>query len=210
MALPNEVRTKLVNSGTGVQVIKGSISENTGFIEGIVLAYSNLVHKPIVIIIATFLIFEYLALESSIGGPIHEIKAIAQEIQLRNDTSLTEKTIAKSVFMFFNYLSKFERFLIVLGFAWLPYVAKPSTNSLYICICHTLLAFLMRGWHTFTFILLANFHYVFMALRKPGHKLVVIILAIVVFFAGIDIGGKPIINKRSPITTRPSTATTII
>lgn len=199
----SDTSKKIIDTSTGIQIVKGSITAKTSFFEAIILAYSNLVHKPAILLLGIVLVLEYISIEAKAPTPLIQIKNITEILIKKPDIPEWELSVANLILRVIEVLLKYELSLVPILFCWLPYFAKPSTNSIVICSIHSLVIFLMRDWHTFVFILLANFHYIFAALRDPKHKILISIIAVLVFYVGIEVGGKSILdrNKRSVLSS---------
>jgi len=162
-------------------VIRGRQAVDTGFIRSISLAYLNLVHRPLVIILGAVLIFSYLSIETSTSGPFHEIKRSADNIQASNTSQKWEVAIAYLLSEAMGVILKYEKQVVAIGFAWLPYLAKPSTESKYLSVLHSLIIFIFQLWHYFSFIiLLANAHFIFISLRNRDHRQWIMIIVIAI------------------------------
>jgi hypothetical protein len=179
-------RTRLVNN-RGIQVIKGGQTVDQGFFSGIVAAYANLVNNPVVLILGAFLLFIYIAEEGQ-DGPLKILDNILKDLNGKA-TAGWEKGLLSLLIKLVAFLIKYKIQFVQLGFAWLPYLVKPSNNSLYLSIVHSLLIFLMRHWNHLLFILLSQSHFIFVSLRRPLHKLFIIVLTIVFLFVEVEIGG---------------------
>lgn len=198
-------QARIVNTSSGIQVVKGSINENAGFFTAITTAYTNLVHRPIVLILGTFLALEYLAIESKLETPLNQINDKLNQIMNSTESAQWEIALAGYISFVARFLMTFETRLVMVGFAWLPYLAKPSSNSGIISLIHSLIGFIARDWHTFTYILIANFHLVFVSVRNPIHKTAILILGIIVIYVGVEVGGKSILPTNTKDKSKPHT-----
>lgn len=122
-------RSRLVNQTTGIQVIKGGQTGNEGFFHAIVASYANLVNNPIVLIIGAVLLFTFIAEEGQLGPLEHFRNAINNT--LSPDTPGWERSLMNFTTKLLDFLIRYKSQFVITGFAWLSYLAKPSTNSLY-------------------------------------------------------------------------------
>lgn len=185
----NAARPRLVDSQTGIQVIKGGITRDTSFLDSCVSAYANLVNQPVTLLLGAFLTFMYLAEEAKTDGPLEAIKEIMEPISNSSDI-LWEKRFAHGAIKVLDFLIRWKFQFIAVGYAWLPYMAKPSRNSMGLSIVHTFLIFLMRKWSTLTFILVAHAHFLFVSLRKPIYKMIIILLVIAFLFLDVEFNAR--------------------
>lgn len=183
----NTPRPRLVDARTGIQVVKGGIRQDTSFLASIVAAYANLVNQPLTLFIGAFLIFTYLAEQAGESGPLEAIKDLLEPIHNKSNGMQIEKQAAYGGLKLIDFLIKWKTQLIDMGFAWLPYLAKPSTSSMYISVVHSIMIFLLRNWSSLTFILISQAHFLFVSLRKPVHKLLIILIAIAFLFLDIEL-----------------------
>jgi hypothetical protein len=198
-------RVKLVDPNTGIQVVKGSISKDATFVQALLASYTNLTHNPAALIVGAILLFTYLSIEAGTPTPFRQIHDKLHLIINDTDATRWEVALAKALVVLFDFILKYENQIVVIGFAWVPVLVKPSTNSIILATVHSFIVFILRDWHSFTFMLLANAHLIYVSMRNPLHKLIVIIITIGVFFAGVEIGGKPIFSPG--VKPRVSTTT---
>lgn len=184
-------RTRTTDA-TGVALIKGGITANMSFVSSILAAYTNLVNNIPVLIISIFLIFIWIAEENRSDGPLENIRLLLSDIRVEYNW---ERQLVNLLDFIVKFLIRFKIQFIQIGFAWLPYFAKPSSNSLYLSILHSLTIFVMRKWSSVVFFLISNFHFLFLSLRSPTHKMIILIIAIFLLFVEINIGGKPLLDK---------------
>lgn len=197
-------KVKLVDATSGIQVIKGSIAKDATFIQAITASYTNLTHNPAALILGSILLFTYLSIEAKTPTPFYQINDRLNVIINDTNAAQWEVALARAFSVVFKFILKYEKQLTVIGFAWIPVLVKPSTNSIILATVHSFIVFVLRDWQSFTFILLANSHLIFVSVRNPLHKLLIVILTIGIFFAGIEIGGKPVYS----VTGQPSQSQT--
>lgn len=195
-------RTRTTDA-TGVALIKGGITANMSFVSSISAAYTNLVNNVPVLIISVFLIFIWIAEENRSDGPLENIRLLLNDIKVEYNW---ERQLVNLLDFIVKFLIRFKVQFIQIGFAWLPYFAKPSSNSLYLSILHSLTIFVMRKWSSVVFFLISNFHFLFLSLRSPTHKMIILIIAIFLLFVEINIGGKPLLDKEMATAANPNMA----
>lgn len=183
-------RPKLISSG-GIQLIKGGISIDASFLDSVVAAYANLVNRPLVLMLGALLAFVYVAEETQKDGPLEVLSVMLADIQAGSNITW-ERTLCAQAVKFVNMLVTYKFQLITVGFAILPYLAKPSSNSMYISAVHVVFIFLMRSWSSMTFIVLSQAHFLFASLRKPCHKLFIIIATIILLFVQFEVSATPV------------------
>ena len=195
-------RNRVVDT-TGLTVVKGGITANMGFLSSVLAAYTNLVNNIPVLITAIFLIFVWIAEENKTDGPLENIQSLLTDIKVEYSW---ERQLVNLLEFLVKFLIKFKIQFIQVGFAWLPYFAKPSSNSMYLSILHSLTIFVMRKWSSVVFFLIANFHFLFLSLRSPTYKMVILIIAIFLLFVEINIAGKPLLDKENATATNNNVA----
>ena len=140
-------RNRVVDT-TGLTVVKGGITANMGFLSSVLAAYTNLVNNIPVLITAIFLIFVWIAEENKTDGPLENIQSLLTDIKVEYSW---ERQLVNLLEFLVKFLIKFKIQFIQVGFAWLPYFAKPSSNSMYLSILHSLTIFVMRKWSSVVF-----------------------------------------------------------
>lgn len=73
--------------------------------------------------------------------------------------------------------------LLIFGIAWLSCLVRPLRINIArfsVCFFHFLLIFCLRDWH-FSNFMLANAHFLFVALRNSSHTLIIFVLTLIYY-----------------------------
>lgn len=189
----NDTKPKIMRSD-GITYIKGGQYVNEGFMTAVMKSYSNLTNQPAALIFLIFMIFVFLSEYNTTTGPLEELNTRLDKIA-KGGTNAFERSFANALVIVLKILVKYKAMFIKLGFVWFVYMVKPSSNNLYVCLVETFVIFLLRDWSVLSFVLLSQAHFIYTSVRTPSHKLFTFILAIVLIFLGVDIGGLSINTK---------------
>lgn len=196
------VRKTIVDASTGVQVVKGGQRYGMSLPEEVVASYTNLVNNSTAMLFLIFLLFVYAAEENDTEGPLEKIQDIINSITNDPDTAQWEKSFARGLSIINRFLIKYKTEFILTGFAWFPYLAKPSTNNVIMSTAHTILIFLMKStWSFATFFFLSQAHFLYTSVRTPSHKIIILLVTVFALFTDLEIEAKFFGKSKIPSST---------
>lgn len=177
---------------SGRQMVKHGSTGNETFYEAIIISYSNLMNHLHLVIFYVFLagvfVFE---LADDKSGPLEMILKTCESINSDDKALAFEKPIAKFLIWLINLLLPYKLKFIAAAFAFFAYSFKPSRSNLWVGVIVVLMIFLLRDWNALDFILFSQLHHIFVSVRNPFHKLVVLTLGIFIFFVAVQLGKSP-------------------
>lgn len=205
--VPADRTSKLVDTSSGIQIIKGGQAADEKFVDSIIKSYTNLVNNPIAMITLIFLVFAIIAENGAIEGPIEALADLINK-QLTIEHPGWKKVIfnflASSVKILIN--NKIE--LLGIGLMWVPYMVKPSGNNLFVSSFATVLVWLMADWSLIDIFVLSQLYFLFVSIRNPTYRVLIVGIAVFVFFVGVELGSTRIGPSKStpPVKVVPASA----
>lgn len=169
----------------GQNLIKGSSLIGSGLFESIGTAYSNLTYRPLAITLLIIGTFGLLAEANNVVGPLERMHNAT--LAYTKDTTHPRllNALAACLAWIINFLISIKVFFLTLIIFWGVYMAKPSSNNLYIALVLTV-------WGTFSgvsfwdTILVSQCFFLFTQLRAPWMKFLILAITLVGLIIGFE------------------------
>jgi len=173
--------SRLIDSDTGIQSIRGSQRVGSGFLSSVASAYSNLFYHPVALFILGIAIFILLAELNSHDGPleialqalIDYAKDIHHPTWLRNLAVILSNIVAAAI--------KYKIIIATLALIWFTAICKPSARTIVTAIILTAIVLFFKKFSVLEIFVLSQLFYLFVMLRTPSHKAIVAVFFILLF-----------------------------
>lgn len=200
-------RVKIVD-GKGRAVVKHGLTGDEGFLQSLLITYTNLLNHFHFIIAYLFVlsVFFFEIADAEIG-PLEMIRNTSQDIIDDPNAYAFEKPIAVFFRGFMNLVIPYKMRLVSCLFAFFTWSFKPTKSNLIVGFIICLMVFFFRKWHAIDFIIVSQFHHMFASLRNPVHKLIVIIIGVFILFISVEMGKSPmdqhgVLNKTKEVAKK--------
>lgn len=202
----SNVRFRAIDKSSGIQVVKGGITKDSSVFDSIISAYSNLIYHPFALGFLIFGCFILLAEYHRDQGPLELIGTLIYNAVRDKDTPMFAKTalvlVSKMVSLLIGYKIFFGKICLV----WFSYIAKPSSRNLWYSMILTGFV-LLKVMNYFEIFVLTQIYYLFVMVRKPIFKFVLVVIFVCIFIIEIiDINKYMVVetkNYRPPPAPQP-------
>lgn len=175
-------RPKTYNEA-GVQTVKGGSEIGAGFFDAVTSAYTNLVNKPIALILIIVATLGLLSLNHGTLTPLDTMYNSALNKSNTADTPNGVRSIAAGFAWILSLVIEYQNLLLPGIFFGGIYISKPSENNAWLCASLTVITWLSRFNHL-ELVALGHLTILFTQVREPIYRLSILLFAVVTVIIG--------------------------